>query len=372
MSPRLRSTRRQNQTYAPDREDIRWDLAAIAMGGYLPMVLLSGVCQVSAVALAANYYHDFWLWAAAATGLLFSILRAVVVYGFEVETKKEAKNRYAFWSAADSISLLLLSSLLATLNVYTFRVYDLAVQALCVFGSFTLGGGITARLSIVPRVSQACVLILQGSLAYALVITEHPLIRYATVLALVMALTSCISIENQYQVFDEQARTRRRLKNLATHDWLTGLPNRHHFETALEQACESGKPFTLWMLDLDGFKGVNDTYGHAAGDELLRQVAHRLERAVRTGDLLARLGGDEFVILQSQVLAREATRKLAERIGATISVPYLIAGNKIVISASVGIKLAESEGQDPDSALLEADCALYRVKDFGHGGFEMV
>lgn len=372
MRPRLKSTRRQNTAHVPDQDDIRWDLAVIALDGFLPIVVLSGLCLVSATALAAGYYQDSWLWVATAVGLIVSSLRIATIYSFAAEAKKTEKKNYAFWSALHGITAFLFSMVMAFLNIYSIHMNDRAVLVLCVMGSFTLRGGIMARQSISPLVSQACIILLQGSLTYALILTRHPLIRYAAVLSVVAALTSCVSIEHQHSGFKERVRSKKRLKNLATHDWLTGLPNRHLFETTFEKTYASGKPYTLWMLDLDGFKGVNDTYGHAVGDELLRQVGQRLERCVRTGDLLARLGGDEFVILQPQAHAREVTRKLAERIGATISAPYLIAGNKIVIGASVGIKLVETGELDPDSALLEVDRALYRVKDFSHGGFEMV
>jgi diguanylate cyclase (GGDEF)-like protein len=213
---------------------------------------------------------------------------------------------------------------------------------------------------------------MNGCLAFALASSPILFIRCISFLCVITAFTYCVSIHNQHKVIEEQVRSRRRLRNLANNDWLTGLPNRHSFETFFEKVCASGASFTLWMLDLDGFKEVNDTHGHAVGDELLKQVAQRLENGVRAEDLLARLGGDEFVILQTQAHSRNSTRKLAERLEAEIGAPYFIDGHRITISASVGIKVSASGEQNPQDALLEADRALYRVKGTGHGGFEFV
>jgi diguanylate cyclase (GGDEF)-like protein len=120
-------------------------------------------------------------------------------------------------------------------------------------------------------------------------------------------------------------------------------------------------------LDLDGFKDVNDTHGHATGDEVLKQVAQRLEQAVRRDDLVARLGGDEFVILQTDIHSDTAARKLAERIRREVSTPYFIQGHQIQIDMSGGIKISRHGFGDADRALREADQALYRVKKTGLG-----
>jgi diguanylate cyclase (GGDEF)-like protein len=124
------------------------------------------------------------------------------------------------------------------------------------------------------------------------------------------------------------------------------------------------------MVDLDGFKDVNDAYGHATGDEVLKQASQRLEQAVRRDDLVARLGGDEFVILQMDTYSNTAARKLAERMRRDVSAPYFVAGHEIVIDVSAGIKISRHGGGDAEHALQEADQALYRVKRTGSGGFQ--
>lgn len=302
--------------------------------------------------------------------MIIGVLRVVVILAFAMQTNRLAGTSGAWWAQAFSIVTVLFCTLMGLLTLYNFRFHDEPIQILCVMGTYTLCSGISSRLGLQPRVSQACILIMQGSLAIALATFPHPIVRYAAILSVVTAYAYCNSIRIQYAIIEEQVRTRRRLRNLANHDSLTGLPNRHYFETELQKACMRQSAFSLWMLDLDGFKKVNDTFGHAAGDELLKQVASRLDRVVRTGDLLARLGGDEFVILQTESHSVASMKKLAVRINEELSIPYMVGNHRIAISVSVGIKLTTVGKTNPDQAMQEADCALYRAKNTGQGGFE--
>ncbi len=372
MSPMPGTNRRKNQEGAPQQDDVREDLVAIALDGFLPMAMLSAVCLVGAMAVSAHYYQDDWLWGAAELTLVISVVRVGIVWGFQRQNQRKGPKKFLVWASAFSIVTMAFCTMMALVTVYNFRRHDGSIQMLCVIGTFTLCSGISSRIGMQPKVSQACIVLLQGALAYSLLSSPLPILRLTTTLSAVTAFSYCVSIHNQYRVIDEQVRTRRRLRNLANHDSLTGLPNRHLFDTTFEKVCAERRPFTLWMLDLDGFKEVNDTHGHAMGDELLKQVARRLDRTVRTGDLLARLGGDEFVILQPETHLREATERMAERIMAEIAATYQIDGHRIQIGVSMGIKLAAESQVSPHAALREADKALYRVKDLGRGGFEMV
>lgn len=372
MSPFLGKNRRRNQAGAPPRDDVREDLVLIALNGFWPLVLLSAICSVGAMAAVSVYYQDVWLWTLTKVTFVVSVLRVGVVCGFQVQSRRPGAGNFLLWAWAFSAMTVAFCGIMVLVTVYTFRNHDATVQMLCAIGTFTLCSGISSRVGLHPRISQGCVVMMQGALAYSLLNSPQPILRMTTVLLVVTAFTYCMSIQNQYRVIDEQVRSRRRLKALANHDSLTGVPNRHLFETTFEKLCAQKSPFTLWMLDLDGFKAVNDTWGHAVGDELLKLAARRLERVVRTGDLLARLGGDEFVILQPDTYLRAETENMAQRIAAEVSMPYVVDGQRIEIGVSMGIKLAAEGQQSPHAALREADRALYRVKDLGHGGFEMV
>ncbi|GAA2669860.1 sensor domain-containing diguanylate cyclase [Actinoplanes palleronii] len=154
-----------------------------------------------------------------------------------------------------------------------------------------------------------------------------------------------------------------RLAHEAQHDPLTGLPNRRRMQDALSSSLRRD-PVAVLFVDLDGFKPVNDTHGHEAGDELLRQVADRLSGCIRAGDVLARVGGDEFVVLMPGVLGPDDVAAMSNRVRHVVEMPFRIAGQHIVIGASVGVHLA-TPAEDPDAALRAADHAMYEIKRAG-------
>jgi diguanylate cyclase (GGDEF)-like protein len=161
---------------------------------------------------------------------------------------------------------------------------------------------------------------------------------------------------------------------MAHHDLLTGLANRTYFMEKIQEAGarlrRRGEPFTVFMLDLDRFKDVNDSLGHPAGDALLKELARRLKSALRETDVLARLGGDEFAILQSgEADERDEAIALAVRIIDIVAVPFELDGRKVSVGTSIGIALAPQDGIEPDELLKKADLALYRTKSEGRNGF---
>lgn len=156
-----------------------------------------------------------------------------------------------------------------------------------------------------------------------------------------------------------------RVAELAEFDPVTGLANRHQLMRTLSQACAEPvmTPFALVALDLDKFKGVNDTLGHPAGDTVLREAGKRLKESVRTADLVARMGGDEFaVLLRGQNVSAESALRIARRMIAAISRAYTIAGQPAAIGASAGLALAPRGGQTAGDLLKNADVALYQAK----------
>ncbi len=161
-------------------------------------------------------------------------------------------------------------------------------------------------------------------------------------------------------------RSDERIAYLARYDSLTGLPNRTLFQDTLNQACTRPAPFALMCLDLDGFKSVNDTLGHAMGDALLVAVAARLRGCLREGDVVARLGGDEFAVLQSRGNAQSAGA-LARRLVEHVAEPYRIGNIPASVGLSIGIALCDGAPADAESLLRGADLALYQSKGDGRG-----
>ncbi len=169
----------------------------------------------------------------------------------------------------------------------------------------------------------------------------------------------------------EKRRSEQQVSRLAHYDSLTGLANRVQMGQALEQILaaprERDRACAVLLLDLDRFKHVNDTLGHPAGDALLKQVAQRLERAVDGQGRCGRLGGDEFQVIVPSHVEREKLAHLANEIIASLSQPYSIEGQSVVIGASVGVAIAPEHGSTVDDVIRNVDLALYAAKDAGRG-----
>ena len=164
-----------------------------------------------------------------------------------------------------------------------------------------------------------------------------------------------------------------RLRFRANHDALTGLPNRRLFEDRLQSAIASalrhGERFALMLVDLDRFKGVNDRFGHLAGDALLVEVGRRLQLCVRASDTVARLGGDEFAVILGEVGGREDAAEVAGRICASMAEPFELGEGVAQVGASVGVALGPQDDADAEELQRRADAALYSVKHGGRGSF---
>jgi diguanylate cyclase (GGDEF)-like protein/PAS domain S-box-containing protein len=175
----------------------------------------------------------------------------------------------------------------------------------------------------------------------------------------------------------EQARAE--LQHIAFHDPLTGLPNRVAFQekldAAIERCPEKACAVGVLFIDLDNFKLINDSFGHAAGDELLCAIAGRLQGATRAGDVVARQGGDEFLVLLGDILptgesldpeyARTAAEVVAKKMRRTLRAPFVVSDVEIFVSASIGVSLFPDDAGDSETLLKHADTAMYRAKDAG-------
>lgn len=180
------------------------------------------------------------------------------------------------------------------------------------------------------------------------------------------------AMERHRLVSDLEA-SRRREHYLASHDGLTGLVNRlallDHFKRALAQAVRHGRKLAVFFVDLDRFKNINDSLGHALGDEVLRRVAERLSNCIRRSDLVARLGGDEFVILVQDVSDEIVPARIAEKVLQTLSQPFLLDGQQYRVTASLGLALFPKDGHEPELLIQQADIAMYRAKSEGRNRY---
>ena len=172
----------------------------------------------------------------------------------------------------------------------------------------------------------------------------------------------------------ERKLTEQRLRHMAEYDALTGLPNRtlllDRMGGALESARRNQKHLGILFIDLDRFKNINDSLGHAVGDGLLRQVASRLSAVVRSSDTVSRLGGDEFVVLLTELDTAGRAAAVASKILKALATPYEVSGHELSITPSIGITVSPEDGDNRDLLLKNADAAMYSAKENGRNSYQ--
>ncbi len=265
--------------------------------------------------------------------------------------------------------------------MYTLRV---TVRHLAVGAAFVVGAVAVLRARHrAHAIGRRVVLLAFGGLALlqvnvilvtatATLRAAHPL--YVSVLSVVdlvlytglaLGLVLWLLEEERQAAMDAAAK----VEQIAYHDSLTGLPNRQlflsHLNMALHRARRDATMLAVLFLDLDRFKVVNDSLGHAAGDELLRTVAERIRGTVRSVDSVTRLGGDEFAVLQTEVYGAEDAVFLAERIIAEVKKPIVVEGQEVFVTTSLGISLYPGDATDGETLIKHADAAMYRAKAQG-------
>lgn len=197
------------------------------------------------------------------------------------------------------------------------------------------------------------------------------------VVVLVVAALGGLSSQlarTRQRALDEQIAHAARVEYLAYHDGLTALPNRSLFSKLLNQGISQARRYdrrlAVLFLDLDRFKHINDTLGHEAGDELLKEVAKRLRNCVRESDTVARLGGDEFVVLLPELDVEKYAATVAQKILSAVARPFLLLGREFRVTASIGISTYPQDGPDEETLRKNADIAMYQAKSEGKNNFQ--
>jgi diguanylate cyclase (GGDEF)-like protein/PAS domain S-box-containing protein len=201
-------------------------------------------------------------------------------------------------------------------------------------------------------------------------LTKSGMVKWVLQQTRTVRFDGAIGVEGVLVEITQRKRAEEQLLQFALHDSLTGLPNRASFYDRVELALERGHgretaPFAVLFLDLDRFKLINDSFGHAVGDRLLIDIAHRLRRAVRPGDTVARLGGDEFTVLIPDIDGPEGAVAVAERIHDALASPFQVGVDEVFTTASTGIAISSAHYDSPDEILRDADIAMYQAKAEG-------
>lgn len=235
---------------------------------------------------------------------------------------------------------------------------------------FGYAAGVAAGIFVRPWIALPSIVIGVAPTSLVALLKPEPTYVGIGLLLLLFLAGGIHSMMRTYRGATSEITARRVFTKLARADALTGLDNRLSLREAFENSLlRVGRDGTLSVhcLDLDRFKAVNDNFGHPVGDELLRAVADRLRRLLRTGDVAARVGGDEFVLLQASAQHPGEADLLARRIARAIAEPYSIRGHQLSIATSVGYAVRPQHGRDLDELIARADDALIRVKREGGG-----
>lgn len=336
-------------------------------------VVFVGVCVLAAFKFDGPIYATL-----AALGALTTFLRLASIQTYarvspvgDIKDLQHWERRYAIGNYASAV-------LLALLNVAALTVHDPLLHLITVSLVFSFGAGVVSRISVRPRI---CVIsLLLATVPTVAALAHHSFSTDADALhtemflieALLVAMITGLSLQTVaflYRSAVKHHTVRHDLAQLAKYDALTGLANRlslrERFQLHIAAATRTGLLLAVHYLDLDGFKAVNDQYGHPIGDALLEQVACRLEAIVRAGDTVARLGGDEFAVLQGGLLHEDEAKILARRIIRQLSLPYKVNDSVMSVSVSVGVATAPQHGVELERLLACADAALYRAKAGG-------
>jgi diguanylate cyclase (GGDEF)-like protein len=356
------------------------EMISILMAGKLPILIVAlTVILVAGFSLSARF--DWPTVVVTSMILVLLSVRFAMIGSFRrgmragalsiaSARKWERRYRAVVWPYA---------ALLGVLNFRVITAGDLLAHMLVIAEIFGFCAGLVTRTSVRPKFCA-------GALMLAAIPTSAGFLTVAgfaadgrtgvayLAVAMLIALYSLSSLESVaylYRTILAQLTAKQQLAGLARLDPLTALPNRllmfEQLEALLHAPASSEELTALHLIDLDGFKAVNDRYGHPTGDAVLRLVGDRLGKILRAGDIAARLGGDEFAIIQVGLRSFREAEMLGHRIVRALGEPYLVQGQTIFIGASCGIAVGPADARDADLLVERADQALYGAKRAGRG-----
>lgn len=333
------------------------------------LIVVVGVPASISRALSTGWLHLY----------TFHILMGILVFVMYF-------SRRLFTYRTRSVTLLTMFFLVGTTGVLTLGLLGAGLWWL-VMCSFMAGTLLSHKIGLTVSVVSLGVVALAGYLFTSGVITypvdaNHYVVDPTSWISFLMAVSilpfmvfQSISIfqRSTLDLLTEVNKQKTEIERMATHDQLTGMPllnlAKDRLQIAISSAARSGKKVSLMFIDLDGFKAVNDTYGHEAGDHVLKEVSSRILQILRDEDTAARIGGDEFILILAGVESEKDPAVVAGRIIEEVSRPILFSGNTLAVGASVGIALYPDHANDAESLRRLADEAMYVVKKSGKNRF---
>lgn len=306
------------------------------------------------------------------------------VEGFKVELGSSAAldgdggRRYPLYSPVDHIEIigdLVVIQNDAEINraAVAAALFQTALMLVQVATTAVIMAAVLRFMMVNPitRLAQAMTAIRPGSSARVAIDQRHENDEIG-----MLSRSANAMLEAAESAIAEVTVQRNDLERLATHDHLTGLPTMRLAEDRLQVACNAarrnGTKVALLFIDLDGFKAINDSFSHEAGDDVLREVARRLRDNVRAEDTAARIGGDEFLVILGNLPDAQASTLVAANINATLASPIQIPGRSLLLGASIGISIFPDHTGDVKAMRHLADHAMYQVKQSGKGRFALV
>ncbi|WP_211912069.1 GGDEF domain-containing protein [Tardiphaga alba] len=357
------------RAFADVPDHVRVELVDMCFQTRVPLAI-SGFTLAIVAAHMASASGNMWL------GVLSAVGAAVTVFRIACDVLYNKRKPRGGFSPAESRrweylyggSSFVFASLIGLLGFVAFRGTSSAHQLLTTALVFGYAAGIVCRISARPAIALPALMMVALPTAVSAIGRIEGSFLFYTVILLAFLLGSFETVSFLYRQTVEQISLKHQFAMLARHDPLTGLANRLGFQEKLILTATRSQGYSELMavqsIDLDGFKVVNDRYGHPIGDALLQAVAGRLSGMLRDGDFAVRMGGDEFLVVQCAVANRDEAMLLGRRIVKILSEPFAMVDLELTIGASVGIAIGET-GDDPSALALAADKALYASKSSG-------
>lgn len=351
---------------------IEMELIRSLYDGLVPSIIMSLGFAIGG-ALIVRDLGDPLLTALLGGGIVVSVLRIYIVWHdgrqakkatLRVDEARKLEKRFGGTYVAFAVMLGLFAA-----RTFAHAASEPHLFTLCLLIGYA--AGVAAGVGLRPRIAIASLLLAVGPAVAAMLLTPHLLYVATAVMTSAFLAGGIFSLRRRHARALSDIGRRLTFAALARHDGLTAIPNRlalrEWFDETVQRGEQSQPLIAVHCLDLNGFKPVNDSFGHPTGDALLAAVAQRLVRTLREGDMVARIGGDEFTIVQRDIAHDDEARLLAQRIVTAIGQPYSIGERDIQISTSVGYVLCDDEGRDLEQLISFADEALYVAKRSGRG-----